>query len=123
MKCERFIAAVAVTLLLASSGYAQDGSKSKPKTATQSTVKNTPTLAETLDLQKAKVATMLPAEVMAKIADGIKAARDEGVEASAKNVGDAAPDATLTNYNGQSIQLSSLWEKGPVVLMWYRGGW
>ena len=34
-----------------------------------------------------------------------------------------APDATLTNFNGESVQLSSLWQEGPVVLMWYRGGW
>ncbi|MCL4129106.1 UNVERIFIED_CONTAM: hypothetical protein GTU68_000129 [Idotea baltica] len=49
--------------------------------------------------------------------------RDSGIEASAKQVGDSAIDAELAGWDGKSVKLSSLWKQGPVVLMWYRGGW
>ncbi|MGL4327720.1 MAG: redoxin domain-containing protein [Tannerellaceae bacterium] len=43
---------------------------------------------------------------------------DQGIR-----VGEKAPDFTLTDATGASINLYSLLEKGPVVLSWYRGGW
>ena len=48
---------------------------------------------------------------------------EAGVEAQAKQVGDQAPDFSLSNATGQSIRLSEYLAKGPVVLTWYRGGW
>lgn len=102
---------------------AQDGPESVSGMDVKKMVKATPTLQETLDATKAKSAAKFPPELLQKFANGIQAVRDNGVEASAKNVGDTAPDATLSNFNGQSVQLSSLWQKGPIVLMWYRGGW
>lgn len=38
-------------------------------------------------------------------------------------VGSKAPDFTLPNANGESVTLSKLLEKGPVVVSFYRGGW
>lgn len=37
--------------------------------------------------------------------------------------GEKAPDFTLTNAEGENVSLYSQLEKGPVVLIWYRGGW
>jgi peroxiredoxin len=37
--------------------------------------------------------------------------------------GDAAPDFTLPNARGVPVTLSKLLAKGPVVLVFYRGGW
>lgn len=37
--------------------------------------------------------------------------------------GAKAPDFKALNYNGEEIQLSQLYRKGPVVLIFYRGGW
>lgn len=55
--------------------------------------------------------------------DGIKAVEESGVLESAINVGDIAPDFTLTNAEAKEISLYEELKKGPVVLMWYRGGW
>lgn len=128
MKCQLFIAVLATMVLSAPLAMtplatAQDGAKPKPGLDVKSMVKTNQTLQEILNAKKAQSAAKLPPELMTKIANGIDAARDGGVEQSAKNVGDAAPDATLNDFNGQSIQLSALWKKGPIVLMWYRGGW
>jgi peroxiredoxin len=37
--------------------------------------------------------------------------------------GDTAPDFVLPNVTGEPIQLSHLLAQGPVVLIFYRGGW
>lgn len=55
--------------------------------------------------------------------DGIKAVKESGVLETAINVGDNAPDFSLTNAEGNVVTLSEELKKGPVVLMWYRGGW
>lgn len=46
-----------------------------------------------------------------------------GIAARAKRVGDLAPDATLPDGFGQPVRLSDAWRKGPLVLVFYRGGW
>lgn len=56
-------------------------------------------------------------------AAGIKAIIDEGVIDKAINLGDKAPNFTLKNANGKSVQLYDELKNGPVVLVWYRGGW
>ncbi len=42
---------------------------------------------------------------------------------AAKQLGDRAPDFSLTNAINESIKLSDYLTKGPVILTWYRGGW
>lgn len=37
--------------------------------------------------------------------------------------GDKAPDFVLPDVHGENVQLSQLLAKGPVVLIFYRGGW
>lgn len=39
------------------------------------------------------------------------------------NVGNKAPDFEALNYKGEKVGLSQFYEKGPVVLIFYRGGW
>ncbi|PRQ08192.1 putative peroxiredoxin bcp [Enhygromyxa salina] len=39
------------------------------------------------------------------------------------NVGDVAPTFTLPNAAGEQVSLAKLLEKGPVAVLWYRGGW
>lgn len=46
-----------------------------------------------------------------------------GVVESSIKIGDKAPDFTLPDADGSTIQLSELLKKGPVVLTFYRGGW
>jgi len=38
-------------------------------------------------------------------------------------VGAAAPDAALKNQEGETVRLSELYDGGPVVVVFYRGGW
>ncbi len=38
-------------------------------------------------------------------------------------VGDAAPDAQVAKPNGDPVQLADLYKQGPIVLVFYRGGW
>ncbi|MBA4120767.1 MAG: hypothetical protein C0513_08770 [Isosphaera sp.] len=54
---------------------------------------------------------------------GIEDVRASGVLQSAKRVGDTAPNFTLRSAKGDSVTLTTLLSKGPVVLTWYRGGW
>lgn len=55
--------------------------------------------------------------------DGVLAVQESGIVENAVQVGDSAPDFRLYNATGQSVQLSEVLAKGPVVLTWYRGGW
>lgn len=42
---------------------------------------------------------------------------------TALQVGDLAPDFRLKNAMGEEISLYEQLKSGPVILMWYRGGW
>ncbi|CAN5626606.1 peroxiredoxin-like family protein [soil metagenome] len=46
-----------------------------------------------------------------------------GIESQALKVGDSAPDLSLPDALGTSVSLSSLWQVGPLVVIFYRGGW
>ena len=49
--------------------------------------------------------------------------RASGIEARAVQVGACAPDVTLTDAMNRPVRLSDLWRRGPLVLIFYRGGW
>lgn len=55
--------------------------------------------------------------------EGIDAVADSGILQSAINIGDQAPNFTLSNAAGKSVSLQEQLKEGPVVLTWYRGGW
>lgn len=65
----------------------------------------------------------LPEPVLKSFKEGIQTVKQTGIEASAKQVGDQAVDAQLFGWDGESVTLSEAWKDGPIVLMWYRGGW
>ena len=46
-----------------------------------------------------------------------------GIESRALQVGDHAPDLTLPDAMNQPVRLADLWQRGPLVLVFYRGGW
>ncbi len=46
-----------------------------------------------------------------------------GIEQRALGVGDLAPDVSLPNAVGKAVRLQDLWQRGPLVLIFYRGGW
>ncbi len=49
--------------------------------------------------------------------------RASGIESTALKPGQAAPDMVLPNALGRRMQLSSLWQTGPLIVLFYRGGW
>lgn len=49
--------------------------------------------------------------------------RATGIEKSALQVGDRAPDITLPDGLGRPVRLADLWRQGPLVVIFYRGGW
>jgi cytochrome oxidase Cu insertion factor (SCO1/SenC/PrrC family) len=44
-------------------------------------------------------------------------------QAPPKAVSQSAPTFTLPDHNGQPVELAKLRERGPVVLVFYRGHW
>ena len=84
----------------------------------------TPTaLSKQLEGQVAASAAKFPEAIRSKFQAGIDIVRNSGIEESAKQVGDAAVDGELIGWDGETVLLSDLWKDGPVILMWYRGGW
>ena len=81
------------------------------------------TLAEQLEAKSAAFAARAPEQMRKVFQQGIDDVAALGLVESAKQVGDDAVDAELTAWNGDKVQLSKLWGEGPVVLIWYRGGW
>jgi peroxiredoxin len=56
-------------------------------------------------------------------AQGVKEVDDLGLTKTALNVGDEAYKFDLPGASGSNVKLDELLKDGPVVVMWYRGGW
>jgi peroxiredoxin len=53
----------------------------------------------------------------------MKELQDSGILDKASGKGDKAPNFTVENSTGRSINLKETLSKGPVVLGFYRGRW
>lgn len=76
-----------------------------------------------LNARNAEASAKRPADRTAMMEAGNRKVAESGVLDAAKKVGDMAPDFTLSDANGEPVTLSTLLQDGPVVLLWYRGGW
>jgi len=56
-------------------------------------------------------------------AEGLKFLEDSKIVENALQVGETAIDFKLKNATGKEVSLYEELKKGPVILMWYRGGW
>lgn len=74
------------------------------------------------DYKTAFVARVDPARVQ-MMQTATEELRATGIEHSALQVGARAPDLTLPDALGAPVQLSALWAQGPLVVVFYRGGW
>ena len=81
------------------------------------------TLQEELDSLRTLFDSQTPPELMAIIDNAFVEMRESRITETALNVGDKAIDFTLENPAGKKVTLAEYLEKGPVILMWYRGGW
>lgn len=61
--------------------------------------------------------------VLQTMEQAIAALKASGIEARALGVGQRVPDVALFDVNGKRVNLSVLWQQGPLVLTFYRGGW
>ena len=65
----------------------------------------------------------IPAEIRTTLQRTTEDLVKTGIADRALTVGDRAPDFSLPNVRGEAVSLSSLLNKGPVVLTFYRGNW
>ncbi|PIB37442.1 peroxiredoxin [Reichenbachiella sp. 5M10] len=56
-------------------------------------------------------------------AAGLASIQNDRITEKALQVGDTAINFVLPNATGQSVTLYDELKNGPVILMWYRGGW
>lgn len=80
-------------------------------------------LQSTLDARRSSFNAKAPEDVKNVYEAGVEAVALSGILESAKQKGDQAPDFQLTNAAGKKVGLSEYLQEGPVVLIWYRGGW
>lgn len=84
---------------------------------------DTKTLKSQLDAKKEDFSRKASEEKKRIYEEGLKSVEQTGILKSAKQIGDIAPDFTLNNSNGVEISLKEQLKNGPVILIWYRGGW
>jgi len=65
----------------------------------------------------------VPPEIVNLMLDATRRLANTGIAQNSLKVGEKAPDFELPNVKGESVNLHSLLEQGPVVLNFYRGGW
>jgi peroxiredoxin len=61
--------------------------------------------------------------ILCELAEGEAQARAEAASAAHLTVGDHAPDFTLSDPDGKKHRLKDYLAKGPVLVLFYRGGW
>jgi peroxiredoxin len=81
------------------------------------------TIREQSEQMQAAAAERLPSEVLDVFNRSIQNLLDEGVPPDLVAVGDALAPFTLEDAMGSPVSLDELTEKGPAVLIFYRGGW
>jgi peroxiredoxin len=86
-------------------------------------MEQTPTLSEQLAAYKAAFKQRAAPERAALMEAATADLRATGIESSALHVGAKAPDLTLPDALNQPARLAALWQQGPLVLIFYRGGW
>ena len=76
-----------------------------------------------LDSMKNRFEQKASEEKKRDYAQGVSEVDDLGLVKSASDTGDDAFMFELPSATGESIKLGDLLKQGPVVLIWYRGGW
>jgi thiol-disulfide isomerase/thioredoxin len=77
-----------------------------------------------LDAARAKYrGQLIPAGALSVMDAETEALRASGMERRALKPGAVAPDFMLPDAQGRCVRLQSLLRQGPVVLVFYRGGW
>jgi peroxiredoxin len=80
-------------------------------------------LASQLSAYQAAFKQRVSPERLATMEDATALLRASGVETRALKAGAAAPEITLPDALGRPVLLPELWRRGPLVVIFYRGGW
>ncbi len=72
---------------------------------------------------KSDISNRIPADIFARFEKSIEDLDAAAVASKAPKVGDELGNFTLANQSGESRTLAELRKSGPVVLIFYRGGW
>jgi peroxiredoxin len=83
----------------------------------------TPTLADELAAYKAGFKQRVAPERVAMMETATANLRATGIEQRALGTGDAAPRLSLPDALSKPVALDGLWSQGPLVVVFYRGGW
>ena len=81
------------------------------------------TLQEQLEAIKAKSASRMTPEIIADMKKGYGELAEKKVLEKALKTGDNAPMFALPNSQGSMIRSQDLLDKGPLVVLFYRGNW
>lgn len=65
----------------------------------------------------------IPAEIVTTLQHTTEDLVRTGIAARSLHEGDKAPDFALPNVRGETVKLSDLRVRGPVVVTFYRGVW
>ena len=81
------------------------------------------TLAETLKEIRNDAPSRLGPDFLAAAERSVRELRESGIVERLAKIGELAPAFEALNARGESIRLTDLIAKGPVVISFYRGGW
>ncbi len=80
-------------------------------------------LSTQLAAYKAGFISRVPAARISMMEGATAHLKNSGIEARAKKVGDRIPSLSLPDAKGEIVSIDRLLEKGPAVVIFYRGGW
>ncbi|XVJ68432.1 MAG: hypothetical protein HEQ39_01355 [Rhizobacter sp.] len=83
---------------------------------------STTTLADQLAEFKTNFKQRVALDRVAMVEAATAALRATGIESRALQVGQSLPHITLPDATGGLINLADLWQQGPLVVVFYRGG-
>ena len=81
------------------------------------------TLEARLAAIKTASAAKIPAAAQTIMAAEIEALDASGMPARALGAGEPFPPLTLDDHEGNPVDLAALWQRGPLVLTFFRGHW
>jgi peroxiredoxin len=84
---------------------------------------NTTSLQSQLSEFKAGFKTRATPERVATMEAATAVLRASGIERTALQVGQRAPRVSLPNAKAEQVDLASLWQQGPLIVVFYRGAW
>ena len=80
-------------------------------------------LKDALQKQMAATVERIPQETLAVMTGATEELVASGIAEQSAGEGSAAPAFSLPDAHGEPVASDSLWDEGPVVLSFYRGGW